>query len=251
MLAGRDPDRDGVLVVHHHAVGGDVDPPGVGIPHDDQIVGPDIAAAVELVDERDGELPEIDLVVALHVVEDRAFRNLHRRDQLEIALLGARGNCGPGPSRPSDRAGRAPARGGDRHWPRPTGFGNPPDIPGCCRTAAPARGRDCARPRSRTPRRSRGSSRRRRCARAPPSRRTASADRANPRRHSSASPWRALPGSWTRRCLGGLSLALKDMRPVSLKNSRLYTVVSRRCHSLVAIRYIPICVVCESKFPWR
>ena len=57
LLPGRHPDRDRILVMHHHAIGRGIDPAGVGVPHDDGIVGADIAAAIQLMDERGGELP--------------------------------------------------------------------------------------------------------------------------------------------------------------------------------------------------
>ena len=71
MLAGRDPDRDVVLVLHHDAVGGAVDPVLLGVAHDHEVVGADVAAAVVLVQERHREFEQVDLVVAVDVLEHR------------------------------------------------------------------------------------------------------------------------------------------------------------------------------------
>ena len=54
-----------VLVVHHAAIGGGVDPAAVGIAHDHEIVGAHVAAAVLLVQERHREFQQVDGVVAI------------------------------------------------------------------------------------------------------------------------------------------------------------------------------------------
>ncbi len=86
MLAGRNPDADLVSGMDHDAVGADIDPSGVRIAHHDQVFRADIAAAVELVDERRGELGEVDLLVTQDVLEHRAARKHARRDHAEVAL---------------------------------------------------------------------------------------------------------------------------------------------------------------------
>ena len=82
LLAGRNVDRDVVLVVHHAAIGGGVDPAAVGIAHDHEIVGADVAAAVLLVQERHREFQEVDRVVAVDVLEHRAGAHRLGRDRL-------------------------------------------------------------------------------------------------------------------------------------------------------------------------
>ena len=73
-----------VLVVDHAAVGGGVDPAAVGIAHDDEIVGAHVAAAVLLVQERHREFQQIDLAVAVDVLEHRAGAHRLRRDRLML-----------------------------------------------------------------------------------------------------------------------------------------------------------------------
>ena len=82
VLAGRHPDRHGVAVVHHHAIGAGIDPAVVGIAHDDDVVGADIAATVMLVDHGHRELEQIDGAVAIDVLQHRARPRLDRRDGL-------------------------------------------------------------------------------------------------------------------------------------------------------------------------
>jgi hypothetical protein len=86
LLAGRHPQPGRLLVVHHDAIGGGVDPARVRIAHDDHVVGADIAPAVELVDERRRELQQVHVVVAIDIRQDRAVCDLDRRDQLEFLL---------------------------------------------------------------------------------------------------------------------------------------------------------------------
>ena len=84
LLAGRDVDRDVVLVVHHAAIGRGVDPAAVGVAHDHEIVGGHVAAAVLLVQERDREFEQVDLVVAVDVLEHRAGAHGLGRDRLVL-----------------------------------------------------------------------------------------------------------------------------------------------------------------------
>ncbi len=72
LLAVRDVRRAGVRPLHLHAIGADVDAPGVGIAGDDAARGADVAAAVVLVVDRHRELQHVDLVVAHDVLEHRA-----------------------------------------------------------------------------------------------------------------------------------------------------------------------------------
>src|SRR5271168_1277467 len=69
MLAWRHPDADRVLIVHMCSIGSDVHPAGVGILHDDQVGGADIASAVELVQEGNGEFVKIDGFVSIDIHE--------------------------------------------------------------------------------------------------------------------------------------------------------------------------------------
>ena len=92
MLARRDPERDVVLVLHHDAVGGAVDPALLGIAHDHEVVGADIAAAVVLVQERHRELEHVDLAVAVDVLQHRPLRHGRGRDRpvrLHAVAIGA------------------------------------------------------------------------------------------------------------------------------------------------------------------
>ena len=84
VLAGRHPDAGGVAVVRHHAIGAEIDPAGVGIAHDHDVVGADIAAAVLLVDHRHRKLEQVDGLVAVDVFQDRPILHRHRRDQVEV-----------------------------------------------------------------------------------------------------------------------------------------------------------------------
>ena len=92
VLAGRNPDRDVVLVLHHGAIGGAVDPVLLRVAHDDEIVGADEAAAVLLVQERHREFEQVDLVVAVDILEHRALADGLRRDRavgLHAVAIGA------------------------------------------------------------------------------------------------------------------------------------------------------------------
>src|SRR5215471_3001102 len=73
MLAGRDPERDVSLGLHHHAVSPAIDPARLRIAHAHEIVGADIAAAVVLVQERYREFQHIDFAVAVDVLEYRSL----------------------------------------------------------------------------------------------------------------------------------------------------------------------------------
>ena len=86
MLAGRNPHAGVLLVVRDGAVGAEIDPAGVGVLHDHDAIGADVAAAVLLVDHRHRKLEQVDGVVAIDVLQDRPARHRHRRDQLEVAL---------------------------------------------------------------------------------------------------------------------------------------------------------------------
>ena len=72
--------------MRHGAVGAEIDPAGVGVLHDHDAVGADVAAAVLLVDHRHRELEQVDGVVAVDVLQNRPAGHRHRRDQLEVAL---------------------------------------------------------------------------------------------------------------------------------------------------------------------
>ena len=84
VFAGRHPNAAGVLVLHHHPVGGGVDPVLLRVAGDHHVVGADVAPAVSFVDEGDRELVEVDLVVPVDVVEDRPAVLFLGRDQLEV-----------------------------------------------------------------------------------------------------------------------------------------------------------------------
>ena len=86
MLAGRNPDAGVLLVVRHHAIGAEIDPAGVGIAHDDDAVGADVAAAVLLVDHRHRKFEQVDGLVAVDVFQHRPVLDGHRRDQPEVVL---------------------------------------------------------------------------------------------------------------------------------------------------------------------
>src|SRR5256885_16292785 len=80
VFARRHPDADSLRVVHHHAVGAAVDPVFLGIAHDDDVVGADVAAAVQLVQEGDRELEHVDFAVAHDVFEHGSALHDARRD---------------------------------------------------------------------------------------------------------------------------------------------------------------------------
>ena len=83
VLARRHPQPDRVLVVDHDAIGADVDPLVLGIAHDDQVAGADEAPAVELVQQRRRKLHQIDLAVAVDVLEHRPAVDIGRRNEVE------------------------------------------------------------------------------------------------------------------------------------------------------------------------
>ena len=92
VLARRDPQRHVVPVLHHDAVGRAVDPVLLGVAHDHEIVGADIAAAVALVQERHREFQHVDLAVAVDVLEHRSLRHRLGRDRpvgLHAVAIGA------------------------------------------------------------------------------------------------------------------------------------------------------------------
>src|SRR5581483_7115925 len=82
VFARRDVKTHGVLVVHHAAVGAEVDPAFIGIARGHQAGGADEPAAVELVHKRHGEFQQIDLVAGVDVLEDRAFAHDFMLDRL-------------------------------------------------------------------------------------------------------------------------------------------------------------------------
>ncbi len=80
VLAGRDVEADGVLVVDHHAIAAEVHPPVVGILGDIERAGADVAAAVELVPLRGGELEYVDLGTAHDILKDGTVLHDLRHD---------------------------------------------------------------------------------------------------------------------------------------------------------------------------
>ena len=73
-------------------VGRGIDPAFLRVAHDHDVVGADEAAAVVLVQPRHRELVEVDLVVALHVLQHRAGLHHPRRNravQLHAVAIGA------------------------------------------------------------------------------------------------------------------------------------------------------------------
>ena len=84
VLARRHPDRDRVRVMHHHPVGGAVDPAGIGVPHDDQVFGADIAPAIVLMHPGNREFEHVDVVAPQHVLENRPGLDLDRGDHFEL-----------------------------------------------------------------------------------------------------------------------------------------------------------------------
>ena len=84
MLARGHPDAASIFVVHHHAVGGRVHPIAIGISDRHHVIRPDIAPTVLLVKQGNRELVEVNVLVAIDVLEDGAFVHFHRRDQREL-----------------------------------------------------------------------------------------------------------------------------------------------------------------------
>jgi hypothetical protein len=81
-----------VLIVHHGAIGGAIDPVLLGVAHDHEVVGADEAAAVMLVQERHRKLQQVDLVVAVDIFQHRAAGNRLRRNRtvgLHAVAVGA------------------------------------------------------------------------------------------------------------------------------------------------------------------
>ena len=88
VLAGRDVVADGLLVLHHHPVGAEIHPAGVGVDRHVVAAGADIVPAVLGVPERRGELAEIHVVALEHVLGDRPAFDLLIGDRGQILELG-------------------------------------------------------------------------------------------------------------------------------------------------------------------
>ena len=84
VLARAHPQAHRVLVVNHDPVSAEVDPVGIRVLHDHQVTGADIAAAVQLMQERNGELQQVDVLVAIDVFQNRAGIDETRGDRREI-----------------------------------------------------------------------------------------------------------------------------------------------------------------------
>ncbi len=79
LAGGRHEKPDGFLVMHHGAIGAEIQPAFVGIPRDRDAGGADESAAVELMHFRHGELEHIDGAAGHGVLEDRsAFHDARR-----------------------------------------------------------------------------------------------------------------------------------------------------------------------------
>ena len=90
LLAGRDVEAAGFLVVDHHAVGAAIDPALVGIADDGVAAGADVAAAVLGVPLRRREFGDVDRVAGDDVLHHRAAVDVFRRDALHVGgVVGA------------------------------------------------------------------------------------------------------------------------------------------------------------------
>ena len=81
MLAGRDINAHGILVVDLYAIRSGVDPITVGIAQDDEVVRSDIPAAVFFMHLRNRKLVEIDGIIAVDVLQNRPALDHAMRDR--------------------------------------------------------------------------------------------------------------------------------------------------------------------------
>ena len=84
VLAGRDVEADGFLIVNHHPVRAEVHPVLLGIARDVEAAGADVAAAVVLVPDRRRELRHVDVVTHHDVLEDRSATDFPIWDGLHL-----------------------------------------------------------------------------------------------------------------------------------------------------------------------
>ena len=75
MLAWRHVQRQTIRAMHHNSVSADVHPIFFRVARDYQIVGADVAPAVELVPARHGKLEHVDVFALLDVFEERSGSN--------------------------------------------------------------------------------------------------------------------------------------------------------------------------------
>ena len=87
-MARRHQHADRGLVVHHGAVGAGVEPVFLRVAGDAVGAGADVAAAVQLVPDRRGELGHVDGVAGDDVLEDRAVVDDLVRDRLLLLEIG-------------------------------------------------------------------------------------------------------------------------------------------------------------------
>ena len=89
VLAGRDVDVHARLVLHHAAVGAEVDPALVRVLGHHQAARADVASAVQLVDERHRKLEQVDVVALEDVLHHRPGVHHAVRDRVVLRDLRA------------------------------------------------------------------------------------------------------------------------------------------------------------------
>ena len=65
------PQAHFVFVVRHGTVSADVDPIEFGVAHDHQIIGADVTATIQLMQQRNGELENVDVFVPVDIFQNR------------------------------------------------------------------------------------------------------------------------------------------------------------------------------------
>src|SRR5262245_2176154 len=84
MMARRDENACGFLVVNHHPVGAKINPVAVTLAHDRHRTGADIAPAVIVVPQRSGKLEQVYSLSFIDVLKDRAILDRHRWKLIEL-----------------------------------------------------------------------------------------------------------------------------------------------------------------------
>src|ERR1043165_401042 len=74
VFAGRHMQPETIGAMNHDAISADVHPTFVGIARNHQIVGADVAPAIELVPPRHGKLEHVNVSSPLYILEERSDR---------------------------------------------------------------------------------------------------------------------------------------------------------------------------------
>jgi len=84
VLARRNVERDGILSLEHHTISAGVDPAFLGILGNHQVVGADVATAVELMPARHRETFQVDTFFNA-ILEDRRVFDVYGVHRLKVS----------------------------------------------------------------------------------------------------------------------------------------------------------------------